>query len=77
MRVALFDDNGLKLETSLDGGPVASEHVVLLKSDTAVFNAFDGVASSPRPSLNRGFSAPIRLTDDDLSRGRSCCARQC
>ena len=63
MRVALFDDNGLKLETSLDGGPIASEHMVLLKSDTAVFN-FDGAASSPRPSLNRGFSAPIRLTDD-------------
>ncbi len=63
MRVALFDDNGLKLETSLDGGPAASEHVVLLKSDSAIFN-FDGVASPPRPSLNRGFSAPIRLTDD-------------
>src|SRR5690606_5339798 len=62
MRVALFDANGLKLETSLNGVE-ATEHVVLLERASDSF-VFGGVASPPRPSLNRGFSAPIRLADD-------------
>ncbi len=67
MRVALFDDNGAKLETRLDGGAAAHEHVVLLEKAADTF-VFSDVASPPRPSLNRGFSAPVRLSDD-LSEG--------
>jgi aminopeptidase N len=62
VRLALFDANGAKLETRLDG-VMAEEHVVLLDSESAVFT-FENVSSAPRPSLNRGFSAPIRLIDD-------------
>jgi aminopeptidase N len=63
MRVALFDDNGAKLETRLDGRAATHEHVVLLDKASNEF-VFSDVASTPRASLNRGFSAPIRLTDD-------------
>ncbi|MEP7209222.1 MAG: aminopeptidase N [Alphaproteobacteria bacterium] len=62
VRMALFDANGAKLETRLNG-TTSDEHVVLLESETATF-MFENVSSQPRPSLNRGFSAPIRLTDD-------------
>ncbi|HVY89212.1 MAG TPA: aminopeptidase N [Hyphomonadaceae bacterium] len=62
MRVALFDANGAKMETRY-GGVSASEHVVFLQQATDQF-IFTEVASPPRPSLNRGFSAPIRLADD-------------
>ena len=63
MRVALFGDNGAKLETRLDGGAAAADHVLLLEKPSNTF-VFSDVASPPRYSLNRGFSAPIRLTDD-------------
>ncbi len=62
MRVALFDANGAKMETRFGGVP-STEHVVLLDKASSQF-AFSDVASQPRPSLNRGFSAPIRLSDD-------------
>jgi aminopeptidase N len=62
MRVALFDANGAKLDARLDG-QTAGEHLVLLDRATDSF-IFSDVASPPRPSLNRGFSAPIRLADD-------------
>jgi aminopeptidase N len=67
MRVALFDDNGAKLETQLDGGAASQDHVVLLEKASNTF-VFSNVASPPRPSLNRGFSAPVRLSDH-LSEG--------
>src|SRR5262249_55966771 len=41
----------------------ADEHVVLLDG-AHVAVTFGNVASRPRASLNRGFSAPIRLIDD-------------
>ena len=63
MRVALFDDNGAKLETRLDGGAALQDHVVVLETASNTF-VFSDVASPPRPSLNRGFSAPVRLSDD-------------
>jgi aminopeptidase N len=62
MRVALFDANGAKMETRFNGVS-ASEHVLLLQQANDRF-AFEDVASPPRASLNRGFSAPIRLADD-------------
>jgi aminopeptidase N len=62
VRMALFDANGAKLETQLSG-KTSDEHVVLLESDIATF-VFENVSSAPRASLNRGFSAPIRLVDD-------------
>src|SRR5262249_35278165 len=66
VRVALFDANGYKMETMF-GGQLQAEHVVLLQAPTNVFT-FTDVASQPRPSINRGFSAPIRLSAD-LSEG--------
>ncbi|MFT3725292.1 MAG: aminopeptidase N [Hyphomonadaceae bacterium] len=63
LRVALFDANGAKMETRLGDSPAATEHVVVLDKATAKFT-FSDVASRPRMSLNRGFSAPIRLADD-------------
>src|SRR6185295_332623 len=62
VRVALFDANGAKLETRF-GDLTASEHVMLLDEASDSF-VFEDVASHPRPSLNRGFSAPIRLVDN-------------
>jgi len=62
MRVSLFDANGVKMETGL-AGETAAEHVVVLDADAVDFT-FTNVGSTPRPSLNRGFSAPIRLLDD-------------
>ena len=74
MRLALFDANGAKLETRLDG-VTADEHVVLLESDATSFT-FENVSSAPRASLNRGFSAPIRLTDDLSETDRAALAGQ-
>ncbi|MDP3735810.1 MAG: aminopeptidase N [Hyphomonadaceae bacterium] len=72
VRVALFDANGLKLETRLKGASSA-EHTVLLDKVSDSFT-FADVASQPRPSLNRGFSAPIRLTDDLTESDRAALA---
>jgi len=63
LRVALFGDNGAKLEASLNGGAPMADHVLLLDKASNEF-VFGGIASPPRASINRGFSAPIRLTDD-------------
>ncbi len=62
VRVALFDDNGAKLQAKL-GSVTSDEHVLLLDKDTQTFT-FSSVSSAPRASINRGFSAPIRLLDD-------------
>jgi aminopeptidase N len=62
LRVALFDANGSKLE-SMYQGELSGEHVVLLDKVSDQFT-FGDVTSPPRASLNRGFSAPIRLADD-------------
>jgi aminopeptidase N len=72
MRVALFDTNGVKLETRF-GGQTAPEHVLLLDKASDGF-VFTDVASPPRPSLNRGFSAPIRLADELTEADRAALA---
>jgi aminopeptidase N len=63
LRIALFDSNGATLETRVGESQPAHEHVLLLDHTTKDF-AFSGVASPPHASLNRGFSAPVRLVDD-------------
>ncbi|MBI1339554.1 aminopeptidase N [bacterium] len=60
LKVALFARDGRKIEASLDGRP-ADEHIALLDGPTATFS-FEGVAEAPLVSLNRGFSAPVRLS---------------
>ncbi|HEV7694240.1 MAG TPA: aminopeptidase N, partial [Hyphomonadaceae bacterium] len=72
VRIALFDANGSKMET-MYGGQLQAEHVVLLQGVSDTF-AFTDVASTPRASLNRGFSAPIRLTDDLTENDRASLA---
>ncbi|MBI1361983.1 MAG: aminopeptidase N [Alphaproteobacteria bacterium] len=62
MRVALFDANGAKMETQFNA-MTAAEHLLVLESASSEY-VFSEVSSAPYPSLNRGFSAPIRLTDD-------------
>ncbi len=70
LRIALFDSNGAKLETS-HAGQSEMEHVLVLSDASAMF-VFDSVASTPSVSLNRGFSAPIRLVDGmpEIARAR-------
>ena len=63
LRVALFDSNGAAIESRVGDFLPAHEHVLLLDHATKDF-VFSGVASPPRASLNRGFSAPVRLVDD-------------
>jgi aminopeptidase N len=59
-------DRPLKFST---GGPIA-QHVVILNEAAATFE-FAGLDECPVVSINRGFSAPIKLvtdlTDDDLA----------
>ncbi len=62
VRIALFGANGEKLDTTL-AGQQAVEHVVVLDRAKSQVT-FENVTSAPRPSLNRGFSAPVRLSDD-------------
>ncbi len=73
LRVALFGDNGAKLETRLNGGEPATDHVLLLDAASNEY-VFGEVASPPRASINRGFSAPIRLTDDMGEKDRAALA---
>ncbi len=73
VRVALFDANGAKMETRLGDAPPSFEHVVVLGSASSTFT-FKDVASQPRASLNRGFSAPIRLADDATEADRASLA---
>ncbi len=70
LRVALFDNNGAKL-TIAHNQQHADEHTIVLHAPEAEF-VFENVGSPPLISLNRGFSAPIRLSDglDEQSRCR-------
>ena len=61
IRAALFDSNGVKLTTRLKG-QTRDDHVLVLGRDEEEF-VFSEVSSAPRASLNRGFSAPVRLVD--------------
>jgi aminopeptidase N len=72
VRVALFDANGYKME-AMYAGQLQADHVVLLQGQSDTFT-FTDVASQPRASLNRGFSAPIRLADDLTENDRASLA---
>ncbi len=69
VRIALFDSNGAKVETTYINR-TSDEHVVTLKDAAGEFT-FSGAHGEVRASLNRGFSAPVRL-NDDLSEDARC-----
>ncbi len=62
LRVAFFDSNGARVETRI-ARRTAHEHVVVLDSPKATFT-FTGANSKVQASINRGFSAPVRISDD-------------
>ena len=68
IRIALFSSNGQQLETVLNGKS-AAEHLLVLGEASHEF-VFEKVASTPIHSLNRNFSAAIKLEDglNDASR---------
>src|SRR5277367_6560640 len=59
LALGLVGKNGGDLPLTLDGKPV-ERGVIELKSPSHSF-VFTGVAERPIPSLNRGFSAPVKL----------------
>ncbi|MEM6627034.1 MAG: aminopeptidase N [Pseudomonadota bacterium] len=69
-RTALFSANGDKLNVSL-ANETADEHVLVLDTQSAEFE-FQNVPSAPLVSLNRGFSAPVRIEGmlNETDRGR-------
>ncbi|MBC6438831.1 MAG: aminopeptidase N [Rhodospirillales bacterium] len=60
--VGLIGPNGSEMETTVEG-VTSSSHVLNLTSDSMTFR-FGNVGAAPVPSLNRGFSAPVRLKTD-------------
>src|SRR6516164_9802234 len=68
LALGLIGKDGNDLPLVLDGGPL--ERGVLELTEASRSFVFTGVAEPPIPSVNRGFSAPIKLTlpigSDDL-----------
>jgi len=68
LALGLVGQNGVDLPLTLNGKPLARGVIELSKPSQSF--VFTGVAERPIPSLNRGFSAPVRLTlplePDDL-----------
>ena len=73
LRIALFDDNGGPIASRLGAGPPSHEHVVVL-GEAQTRLSFAEVSSPPRASINRGFSAPVRISDDLSEAGRAALA---
>ncbi len=69
---ALFSPNGQVMNVSLDNIE-GTEHVLVLRDTEQTF-IFSNVHSAPIHSLNRGFSAPIRLNDGLNDANRSVLA---
>jgi aminopeptidase N len=59
LALGLVDKDGGDLPLMLDGGPLA-RRVLELTAPSQSF-VFTGIAEPPIPSINRGFSAPIKL----------------
>ena len=68
LAIGLLGKNGGELPLELDGRPL-ERGVLTLKEPSQSFT-FSGIAERPIPSLNRGFSAPVKLSfpiePDDL-----------
>jgi aminopeptidase N len=68
LAIGLLGKNGGELPLVLDGRPL-ERGVLTLKEPSQSFT-FSGIAERPIPSLNRGFSAPVKLSfpiePDDL-----------
>jgi aminopeptidase N len=60
IKAALIDANGRPAPLTLDGAELGASTILHLTQDRQDF-LFEGVESAPTPSLNREFSAPIRL----------------
>ncbi|HWJ99470.1 MAG TPA: aminopeptidase N [Xanthobacteraceae bacterium] len=64
----LIGKNGKELPLTLKGGRQLGGNILRLTSESETFD-FENINERPVPSLNRGFSAPIKLTsnlgDDD------------
>ena len=69
LAVTLLDSSGREMPLALSDGSSPEHGVLTLTKPTETF-VFTGVRERPVPSLNRGFSAPIKLaverTSDDL-----------
>ncbi len=61
LSVALIDPEGGNQTLTLAGEDRGEETVLHLTQDRQTFT-FENVPRAPKPSLNRGFSAPVRLT---------------
>ena len=60
LAIALLDPQGRELPLRLADGSIPARGVLVLKQPSETF-VFTGIAEPPVASLNRGFSAPIKL----------------
>jgi aminopeptidase N len=63
LKVGLIGDDGKDRPVQLSGGSKPDDGVLLLKEPTQSF-VFTGLDAEPHLSINRGFSAPIKLITD-------------
>jgi aminopeptidase N len=63
LRLGLVGDDGRDLPLQMIDGSTPDDGVLLLSQPAETF-VFKSLSSRPRPSINRGFSAPIKLTTD-------------
>lgn len=60
--IGLIGPNGGEMETTVEG-VAGSSHLIDLTKDRQTIR-FENVGAAPVPSLNRAFTAPVRLTSD-------------
>ncbi|MFZ0835846.1 MAG: aminopeptidase N [Xanthobacteraceae bacterium] len=65
LAIALLDPQGRELPLRLADGSIPARGVLVLKQPSETF-VFTGIAQRPVASLNRGFSAPIKLATERL-----------
>ncbi len=63
LAIGLVGPNGHDMQLDIAGTDISGEPVIELKEKTKTFR-FRNVGSRPVPSINRGFSAPIKLRTD-------------
>ncbi len=63
LSLGLVGKNGRDLPLKLSNGEPIESNVVVISGQTAIFE-FTGIAQRPALSINRGFSAPIKLVTD-------------